>query len=352
MSLFGKILGVFVASTNHEPASIATNVFTETTGVPVAAAPAAIDPVEKEFQQLLADDDAAQEEVDKMIKDNQSFLANGGGLPNEELNRRILERFAAVQKEYEGFLGRHPDHARAYIAYGSFLNDTKDEDAAALQWEKALKLDPKNPAVYNNLANVYGHHGPVTNAFKYYAKAIELNPYESVYYHNFGTTVYLFRHDATNFYQISEQQVFDKALDLYDKAQKLDPDNFLLASDIAQTYYGIKPMRTQAALVSWTNALNIARDEVEREGVEIHLARIKINAGRFDEARAHLATVTNSMYDGLKARVQRNLDAKESGKDPAAATADVTNVLNDPKIWRVNSLPPTNAAPSSTSRRK
>jgi len=58
----------------------------------------------------------------------------------------------------------------------------------------------------------------VKKAFDYYAKAIELNPQEPIYYHNFGTTVYLFRKDAMDFYGITEQQVYDKALGLYSKA--------------------------------------------------------------------------------------------------------------------------------------
>jgi tetratricopeptide (TPR) repeat protein len=308
--------------------------FEESTGVPLAIADPA-DPVEQEFQKLLAADDAAQEEVDKWIRENQAFVAHGGGLPNEELNRRIEERFAKVKQSYENFLGRHPDHARGYIAYGSFLNDTKDEESAARQWEKALKLDPKNPATWNNLANYYGHRSPVKKAFEYYAKAIELNPYEPVYYHNFGTTVYLFRTDAMEYFKITEQEVFDKALDLYSKAQKLAPDNFPLATDIAQTYYGIRPMRTDAALQAWTNALNIARDEIEREGIYIHLARIKMNAGNFTDARAHLDAVTNGMYGDLKKRVLRNLDVKEKGLPTTNSASEPV----DTNIWRMESTP-------------
>ena len=304
------MFGAVLATTNHQPAGVVSNAVEETTGMPVAVVNPA-DPVEQEFQKLLAEDDAAQEEVDKWIRDNQAFVAQGGGLPNEELNRRIRERLKLVQQSYEHFLGRHPDHARAYIAYGSFLNDTRDEEAAAVQWNKAMKLDPKNPAIWNNLANYYGHVGPVTNAFAYYAKAIELNPYESVYYHNFGTTVYLFRQDAMAYFNISEQQVFDKALGLYSKAMKLDPDNFPLATDIAQTYYGIKPLRLEAALQAWTNALNIANDEIEREGVYIHLARIKFVAGNLTDARTQLDAVTNAMYADLKKRLLRNLDSRE-----------------------------------------
>jgi tetratricopeptide (TPR) repeat protein len=108
-----------------------------------------------------------------------------------------------------------------HLAYGSFLNDIGDEDASVqFENETARQLDPKNPAAWNNLANYYGEHGPITNAFIYYAKAIELNPNEPVYYQNFATTVYLYRKDAREFYGITEQQVFDKALALYQQGHK------------------------------------------------------------------------------------------------------------------------------------
>jgi len=270
--------------------------------------------VEKEYQKLLEDDDAAQEEVDQWIRENNDFAAKGAGASNAALNRRIRERFEPVRKGYEDLLKRHPEHTKGHIAYGTFLNDLGDEDGAQEQYEKALKLDPKDPAIYNNLAGIYSHHGPITNAFDYYAKAIELNPREPLYYHNLGTAVYLFRKDAKEFYGINEQQVFDKALKLYSNSMRLDPKNFPLASDIAQTYYGIKPARMDEALNAWTNALRLANDEVEREGVHIHFARLKLQVGKFAEARAHLNSITNEMYADLKKKIGRNIDEQEKEK--------------------------------------
>ena len=123
--------------------------------------------------------------------------------------------------------------------------------------------------------------------------------------------MFLFRKDAMEFYGLTEQQVYDKALELYRKALKLDPDNFPLASDVAQTYYGIKPLRLEDALKAWTNTLAIAHDEIEREGVYLHFARLKLQADRFAEVRAHLNAVTNDMYAVLKKRLVRNLDEQE-----------------------------------------
>jgi tetratricopeptide (TPR) repeat protein len=278
---------------------------------PAATAQAAVDPVEQAYEKLLEDDDAAQEEADKWIREANSFEAKGAKFSRDALSQRIEQRFAPIKKAYENFIQQHPDHTRARLAYGSFLYQTQDEEDGVAQWEKARQLDPKNPAAWNNLANHFGHRGPVKQAFEYYAKAIELKPDEPVYLQNFATTVYLFRKDAMEYYGIDEKQVFDRSLDLYRKALKLDPKNFPLATDYAQSYYGIKPLRTEEALTAWNEALKIANDDFERQGVYVHLARVELNSGMFQEARKHLNMVSNDFYSTLKERLQRNIIEKE-----------------------------------------
>jgi tetratricopeptide (TPR) repeat protein len=246
------------------------------------------------------------------------------------LKRRIQKRFEPVRKAYEDFLQLHPRHSRARAAYASFLGDMGDEEAARVQLETALTFDTNSPAIYNNLANIYGHDGPVKKAFEFYTKAIQLDPKEPVYYHNFGTTVYLFRKDAEEHFNLTEAQVFEKTFQLYSNALRLDPDDFPLASDIAQTYYGIKPLRTEEALSAWNRALRIAHDDIEREGVYLHFARLKYLAGRYAEARTHLEAVTNSMYGELKQKILHNLDVAE-GKASAATNAPAAAPNSDNK---------------------
>jgi len=311
------VLGALLAT--NQPAAV-SNLVTQTTGLTISI-PDANDPVEKEYHKITADDDLAADDVDTWIRENNAFAEKGGGMSNEQLNTRIRARFAPVKKAYEDFLQRHPDHARAHLAYGSFLEDTRDEKAAVAEYEKARELDPKNPAAWNQLANYYVHDGPVTKAFEYYAKAIELDPAESLYYRNLGNTVFLFRRDAEEFYHIDEQAVFNKALDLLNHAFRLDPNNFELATDVAKTYYGIRPVRTDEALGAWTKALKIAGSDVEREGIYIHLARFKLNADRFAEAHQHLDEVTNSIYLDLKNRLLRNLEERENKAATNAVSA-------------------------------
>ncbi len=304
----------------NQPAAL-SNLVKSATGISVNV-PDNSDPVDAEYHKLMEADDVAQAEVDEWIKENNAFAAKGAAVDAATLNARIEKRFAPVRKGYEDFIAKNPKHAGALLAYGNFLNDIADEQKAFEYWERARVVDPKNPAAWNQLANWYGHNSPVSKSFEYYEKAIELEPDESVYWHNLGLTTYLFRRDATNYYKVDLQKVFEKAMGFYRKAIELDPNNFLLATDYAQSYYGFIPQKSgdaeadkkaelrhwDEALKAWKIALDQAKDENERQGVYVHFARIQINAGRLDEARRHLDSVTNGMFSTTKSNLFKKID--------------------------------------------
>jgi tetratricopeptide (TPR) repeat protein len=306
------LLSALVSTSQPEAVS---NLVENTTGLSVEI-PNPNNPVEKEYLKLLAEDDAAQAEVDRWIMEDR-----GATNHSATLTLRIEQRFDSVKKDYENFLQRNPKHVRGHLAFGSFLQEIREEQEGVKHWEIARGLDPKNPAAWNNLANYYGHHSPVKKAFEYYAKAIELDPKEPVYLWNFATTVYLFRKDAMEFYQINETQVFDKALDLYRQAMKLAPNDFILASDYAQSFYGTKPPRYSEGLVAWTDVMKIARDNIERDGVRIHLGRINWKLNHFAEARRQLNAITNEMYSLTKKKLLKNIAESEKKSEPTPASA-------------------------------
>jgi tetratricopeptide (TPR) repeat protein len=301
------LIGLLSAVLSTNPPAAVSNLAAEKTGVSIQIVNAN-DPVEAAYRKILLDDDAAEKDILKWSDDAEAFSGAGAGDPKLTLHARIRRRLDGIKAEYEDFISHHPDHARIRLAYGSFLHDTDDEEGAIVQCEKARELDPKNPAAWNDLANYYGDIGPVKKAFEYYAKAIELDGRQSVYYHNLAERVYQFRQEACEYYHLTEQQVFDKSLGLYRKAIELDPDNFVLVTDYAESFYSIKPPRWQDGLAAWTEALKIARDDVEREGVYIHLARMNINLGQYEAARRNLNEVTNSMYTILKNRVTKRMN--------------------------------------------
>lgn len=301
----------------NQPQAV-SNLVQEHTGISVTV-PDINDPVEQELRNLMIADDDALDEIHTWINTNQIPRSDTNGIA--ALRNKITARLDEVKHGYQSFLRNHPDSARGFLAYGSFLNDIGEEDAAKAEYENSKLLDPKNPAVWNQLANYYGEYGGLTNAFADYEEAIRLDPTEPVYYQNFATTVYLYRKDAREFYGLTEQQVFDKALGLYQQAMKLAPNDLVLATDYAESYYGIKPLRTNDALMAWTNCLNICKDDNEREGVLIHLARTKIAAGRLAEAQAHLDSVTNPAFADLKNRLERVIARDENGGTNSEAAA-------------------------------
>ncbi|HUD49699.1 MAG TPA: hypothetical protein VMR33_22925 [Candidatus Baltobacteraceae bacterium] len=311
------LVGLLSAVLSTNPPQAVSNLVAEKTGIAISVVNTN-DPVENEYYKILLDDDTAEKDILRWSDDAEAFDKAAGADPKLTLHLRIQQRLDGVRSEYEGFLQRHPEYVNAQLAFGSFLNDTHDEDGAVKHWETARQLAPTNPAPWNNLANYYGHRGPVQKAFEYYAKAIELDPNQSVYYHNLAVTVYLFRTDAGQYFHLTEQQVYDKALDLYRQAIKLDPDDFVLFSDYAESFYGTNPPRWKDGLDAWTDALKIAHDEDEREGVYIHLARIDLKLGRYDEARMRLNGVTNQAYAVLKNRIAKNLDRALAGQQTNA----------------------------------
>lgn len=308
--LLAGLLGALLATNSPQAVS---NLVAEKTGLPlpVTTVVSTNDPDENEFHRVLLDDDAAEKEVLGWMDNADAFTKAGGGKPSPTLNLKIQQRLDGIKKEYQDFIERHPKHVNARLAFGSFLNDNHDEEGAFTQWDTARQLDPTNPAAWDDLGNyyVFSQQALVKKAFDCYDKAIELNPGQSVYYHNLAVTVYMYRKDAREYYHLEEQQVFDKALALYRQAIKLDPDNFVLFTDYAESFYGTNPPRWKDGLEAWTEALKIAHDDGEREGVYIHLARIHLKLGDYDQARANLDAVTNANYAAFKERLTRNLNA-------------------------------------------
>ena len=313
-SLVTGLLAALVAT--NQPSAV-NPLAREKTGAKMETA-APNNPVEQEYFRLLLADQSADEETDRWMLENDRLAAAGAGDSAATLRLRMKQRFEPVEKSYRDFLERNPKHVKGHLAFGSFLNDLGREDEAAAHYLVARDLDPKNPAAWNNLAIYYGHNSPVTNAFLCYEKAIELDPLEPNYYQDFATTVYLFRRDATNHYRISEQQVFDKAMGLYRRALTLSSNDFKVATDLAQTYYGINPPRVRDALQAWDEALKLAGDDAERQGVRLHLARWHRTAGDVEAARRELNQISDPAFATMKGNILKSLEKKNPGTNGAA----------------------------------
>lgn len=290
------------------------------------------DPVEKRYQAVLLEDDAAVAEFTRWREAHaQLGSTSRDGVDVALLNNRIRQRAAPVRSAYEAFLAEHPRHANARIAFAAFLEEIGEDEESGRQLERAVEFNPDSPVALNNLANHYGHSGEVTNAFTLYERAIRLSPAEPLYCENLATTVFLFRRDAMAHYRITEPDVFAKALGLYRQALDLDP-TFDRAVELAKSYYGVRltaiedpERRRQAerklaedALAAWRHAQTLAANETDREGVRLHFARWQIQLGRTDEARRELQAVTNATFATGKGTLLKKLEASQAAQAPTA----------------------------------
>lgn len=273
-----------------------------------------------EFQRIMARDDSAQLVVSELLKNAETFANAGADVSQQAINDQIFKEIQPVRELYESFLKRYPNHVGAHLALGSFLSDFGEEIEGMEHWEKARELDPSNPAAWNNLAGFYGHFGPIRKSLEFYEKAIELAPDESIYWSNLATMTQLFRKDALDYYQLEDDQaVIRKSLEFYKKAWAMNDQDFPLATDLAQTYYFLEPFDFKAAEEAWKKAMLLAGDDIEREGIHIHQARIHILDKNWEEARSYLSRIQHSMYQNLKSTLEKRLEREKKQSEDAEA---------------------------------
>ena len=230
------------------------------------------------------------------------------------LDQLIEQRLIPVRAAYEDFLAKNPSHTPARNAYASFLGHTRNQQGAISQWEIALELDPKSAVAWNNLGVHFGNLAiqlkqaePAQRAIASYAKAVEVAPREPLYLHNFATAIALFRDAAAAHFKIDYPQVLERSLEFYRKALALDPKRFQLASELAETYHDIHPIRLEEARYAWARALEIARDDSDREWVIFQLALLEANAGDLVTARQQFAKASGKHYAELHRRLAKAL---------------------------------------------
>ena len=284
--------------------------------------------VAAQFDILLDFDETVHRQVEDWARVAKTNELSGDVVQVAILKTRIQQRLDQLDRAYAKFISEHPDHVRARLALASYLREW-DRDAEALeQLEKSKSLEPTNPAVWNNLGNYYGHAGTSSNAFICYLKAIELSPKEPLYYQNQARNLYLFQEDAAVFLKTNLPAALIKAQDYYRQALSLSPTNFVIATDLAQTFYAVRVALTNSpevnhrvvdglvgqAMEAWKQAEKLAGSKTQLEGVWIHMARIQMNAKRWDEARLILRRVTLPEYEDTRKAMLEKIQHAQTGK--------------------------------------
>jgi type IV pilus assembly protein PilF len=92
--------------------------------------------------------------------------------------RVLLLALAAAASAVPSYADARSD-ARAQVEFGINVAQRGLWREAIYRWEKAVELDPRYAAAFNDLAVGYEHEGQLDKARKAYEKALELDPNNS-----------------------------------------------------------------------------------------------------------------------------------------------------------------------------
>lgn len=274
------------------------------------------------LQRIIDQDNQAQAQADLWIREHQE-LNKEKPFQDDTLPLRIRDRLASVEKAYEDYLFGHPESMEGRLAYASFLMDIGRDNDAAREWLRLKEKHPDSPVLLNNLGNYFAQKGEALEAFPYYEAAIAKAPQEPLYVKNLASVVYIFREEAFTYYHLKPQAALLLAQALYRKALLLAPDDFILRTALAQTWYYLSPFKPEKALADWKKAHALAADDSERQAVLLHYARVAILAGDFEEAQKQLEAVTFPQHQELKETLLKNLDERRKlaeASNPEAPT--------------------------------
>lgn len=276
----------------------------------------AADLPEVQLKKILNADNTALREIMGWIETDKETLRTSPAA-RDQLASRIRIRLHQVREQYEDFIKEHPGHARARVAYGSFLTNIDDRKAARTQWQLALKTDPDNAAALNNIATHIGNialRNEITDqlptAFRSIQQAMALAPKQPLYRHNFATLLNTFPKQAKAHFKLTSKQLTQRTLRELKTTMALAPEDFEIAADYAETHLDLKPLPRDRALNAWRHALKLAQLPEEKDWTHLQTAVVHLQTGHWNEADASLNRVRKGSHATLIGRIREALAIK------------------------------------------
>ncbi len=249
----------------------------------------------------------AERRLRQLVQEERRLLA-ASKRPDGSHDESLLERrYQELVYKYDSLIQENPDFAAAHVAYALVLDRIGQEEAARAMYLQANRLDPNIPLVKNQLGNHLAESGNFDQALPYYLAAIELEPRESLYHLQLGKLLYHFQGEFVEA-EIFTRQVLDrKMLAAFAKAAELSPDDLTLAYRHAEAYYDLETPRWEEAEKAWLGLLPRAKPGIERQAIQLHLAKVAVKRRQPVEAEKYLSEVSERILARNKSRVEAAL---------------------------------------------
>ncbi len=219
-----------------------------------------------------------------------------------------LGRFHDAISHYSAILARQPDHPEALGQRAAARSNLGDLAAARTDLERLLELEPQNRAAHFRLANLLERQGDADAAAKRLAETIPLGATPQEKADTLVTLAGLYR----------RHQDRESALDLYQKALAVDPENrpamyelALFLGELRQ--YGeaakiyahlgeLDPQHLEVRVAEATALILAGEHRKARERLEVELQRFPTSIDLKDILARHLAAAPDlGVRDGVRA---------------------------------------------------
>lgn len=256
--------------------------------------------------QAAANEAAAQLQA---LADRQTSLAaKAATMDSENALRDLNKPFQDLVDAYKDFLAKHPDMPEGHVSYGQLLKQpVVDERRRAVEeFLQANKLygdmseaelkargGAKHWALVKNaIGNYVAEEGHPLDAINYFLAAVRLQPAEALYHYQVGNLLAVARDDFLGAGDWTSETLDQSMQDAYRRATELAPGNFAFGYGYAKSFYIVTKPDWNAALAVWTALEAKTQTPLARQTVQLHEAKVLMELGRKDEARAKLGGVT------------------------------------------------------------
>ena len=230
----------------------------------------------------------------------------------EDAERRITN----LRKAYEEFFSHYPKNARARTYYGELLYDRFGEIAGAVQnWKMAEHLDEKLALPLNDLATHYCNNGDYQLGLRYFERALKIEPRNPDFLFNLTQAYLSDSPQVKRFYKWDDARLYREAMETSRKAMEADPEDFELAKDYAVNFFAAERFGIQAdwgkAAAAWRRSRELARTDDERFYTWLNEARVSLFDSRADHAVSCLEEALRIRPQSIPA--QRLLEKAQGG---------------------------------------
>ena len=185
-----------------------------------------------------------------------------------------LSKFADAARALRQFLQTRPTSAEAHFLLGYVLFKEQDAKSSLAEYTEGAKYRAPSAADLEAVAGDYVLLKDYPDADKWFSKAVEWNPQDSLGWYYLGRTKY-------------NENRFDEAVAAFQTCLKLDPKNVKAEDNLGLSYEGLN--RAEDAIAAYKIALAWqVGAPIQDPGPSLDLGSLLVDAGRPEEALPYL----------------------------------------------------------------